>query len=177
MLSTGTQRQVDELFNVAYEELRRLAASIKRQGRGITISPTGLVNQAWVKLSKSRGFAPTSLGHFKNLAARAMKQVLFDAAQRAHAQKRQGEPGEIFVTFEESLHQPITSGRELLALKGALEELAAVAPRQAQIVEWRFFGGMEVAEIAAELGVSEATVERDWRAAKAWLAHRIRAGA
>jgi RNA polymerase sigma factor (TIGR02999 family) len=175
MLDKRTQQEVNDLFNAAYDELRRLAASIKRERGGITISPTGLVNQAWVKLSRSKEFEPGSLGQFKGLAARAMKQVLFDEAGRAHAQKRGGGPGEIFVTFEEAVHRPITSSRELLALKSALDELAGVAPRQAEIVDRRFFGGMEIAEIAAEMDVAKSTVEREWRAARAWLAHRVRA--
>ena len=175
MPEKGKKAEVDDLFEAAYDELRRLAASIKRGGV-ITISPTGLVNQAWVKLSRSRDLAPGSLAHFKGLAARAMKQVLFDEAERARAKKRGGDRDVMLVTFDDAVHRPVTMGGELLALKGALEELATAAPRQAEIVERRFFGGMQVAEIAAEMGVDKSTVERGLRAAKAWLGQRVRAG-
>ncbi len=167
------RRALDQLFSVTYEELRRLASSVRRSDPGATLSPTTMVNEAWVKLAKSPGFATTSQLHFKRIAARAMRQVLVEAARRRNASKRGGE-GVTVVVFDDSQDQTASCGQDLLALDTALEELARIQPRQAMMVESRFFGGLDVTEIAALLEVSEATILRDWRAAKAWLAHELR---
>jgi RNA polymerase sigma factor (TIGR02999 family) len=168
------RRSLDQLFSVTYEELRRLASSVKRSDPGATLSPTTMVNEAWVKLAKSPGFASTSRLHFKRIAARAMRQVLVEAARRRNASKRGGGEGVTVITFDESQQQTASCGQDLLALDTALEELARIQPRQAMMVESRFFGGFDITEIAALLEVSEATILRDWRAAKAWLAHELR---
>jgi RNA polymerase sigma factor (TIGR02999 family) len=102
-----------------------------------------------------------------------MRQVLVEAARRRHSQKRGGW-GFIIVTFDEATDTTADCGKELLALDTALEELARMNPRQAMMVESRFFGGLDVAETASLLEVSEATILRDWRAAKAWLARELR---
>ena len=112
--------------------------------------------------------------HFKRIAARAMRQLLIEAARRRHADKRGGGEVAVYVTLDESCAQPTNVGTEVLALDSALRELARLNPRQAALVEARFFGGFEVAEIATMLGISEATALRDWRAAKAWLSHAVR---
>jgi RNA polymerase sigma factor (TIGR02999 family) len=169
----GERRELDYLFNVTYEELRRLASSVKRSDPGATLSPTTLVNEAWLKLASSPRFASTSLLHFKRIAARAMRQVLIEAARRKNASKRGGGLGLTIVSFDEASNATAACGKELLALDAALEELARMNPRQAMLVESRFFGGLDVAETAALLEVSEATILRDWRAAKAWLAHEL----
>jgi hypothetical protein len=137
------RRTLDSLFSAAYEELRRLASSVKRGDGGATLSPTALVNEAWVKLAKSPRFASTSPLHFKRIAAPLPPA-------------------------------PAASGEELLALDGALHDLARLQPRQALMIESRFFGGLETGEIASLLQVSEATILRDWRAARAWLAQELR---
>lgn len=167
------RRNLDQLFSVTYEELRRLASSVKRGDAGATLSPTALVNEAWLKLSKSPGFASASRLHFKRIAARAMRQLLIEAARRRNADKRGGGI-DATVAFDDSFDEKPASGRDLLALDTALEELARMNPRQAMMVESRFFGGLDIAETAELLEVSEATVLRDWRAAKAWLAHELR---
>lgn len=161
---------LDQLFSVTYEELRRLASSVKRGDASLTLNPTALVNEAWIKLANSPKFASTSRLHFKRLAARAMRQVLIEAARRRNANKRGGMA--IAVTFDESAI-PAQCERDLLALDAALDELAKVQPRQAMMVESRFFGGLAMNETAALLEVSEATILRDWRAAKAWLAQEL----
>src|SRR5215470_620922 len=98
MSHPGLQREtLDEMFSVAYEELRRLAASVKRDDPGVTLSPTALVNEAWLKLAKSPGVKPASRLHFKRIAARAMRQVLIEAARRRKADKRGG--GTLAITF------------------------------------------------------------------------------
>ncbi len=167
------RKTLNRLFSVTYEELRRLASSVRRSDPGATLSPTTLVNEAWVKLANSPYFATTSQLHFKRIAARAMRQVLIEAARRRMAQKRGGE-GVMVVTFDDSQTEAAPCGRELVALDSALQELAKVQPRQAMMVESRFFGGLDVSETAELLNVSEATILRDWRAAKAWLANELR---
>jgi RNA polymerase sigma-70 factor, ECF subfamily len=164
---------LDHLFSVTYEELRRLASSVRRGDPSATLSPTALVNEAWLKLANSPEIASTSRLHFKRLAARAMRQLLVEAARRRNADKRGGGV-EVTVIFEESLHKEPTGGENLLALNSALDALATMNPRQAVMVESRFFGGLDIPETAALLNISEATVLRDWRAAKAWLAHELR---
>jgi RNA polymerase sigma factor (TIGR02999 family) len=164
---------LEELFSAAYEELRRLASLVKRNDRHASISPTTLVNEAFLKLANAPKFKAQSPLHFKRIAARAMRQVLVEAARRRHARKRGGD-GVVFVTLDESLAHHVSSAGDLLALDAALESLAQLQPRQAEIVVCRFFGGFDVSETAELLNVSEATVARDWRAAKAWLAREIK---
>lgn len=166
------RKTLDHLFSITYEELRRLAASVRRDDPRASLTPTALVNEAWLKLASAPPFELTSRVHFKRIAARAMRQVLVEAARRRNAGKRGG--GLAPVTFDEALQQPAQGPGELLALDAALESLARINPRQATMVESRFFGGLDVAETAELLGVSEATILRDWRAARAWLSQELR---
>jgi RNA polymerase sigma factor (TIGR02999 family) len=161
---------LDRLFSVAYEELRRLASSVRRRDPGATLSPTTLVNEAWLKLSLTPAVANASELHFKRIAARAMRQVLISAARRRSADKR---GAGMMVTFDDALGAPASGSDQLLALDAALDDLARMNPRYAAVVENRFFGGLEMSEIAAVLGVSETTVLRDWRAARAWLGRQL----
>jgi RNA polymerase sigma factor (TIGR02999 family) len=165
--------ELDTLFSVTYEELRRLAASVKRSDANATLSPTTLVNEAWLKLARSPEFASQSRLHFKRIAARAMRQILVESARRRAAQKRGGREV-VLVVFGDSSDQLASCDEELIALDAALEDLARLNPRQAMMIETRFFGGLDIRETAALLEVSDATILRDWRAAKAWLAHEIR---
>ena len=172
---TAKERQaLDQLFSLAYEELRRLASSVKRGDPSNTLSATALVNEAWLKLAKQPGIAAASRLHFKRIAARAMRQLLVEAARRRNAHKRGGDGEVIFVSFDDSLDGAVTPQENMVALDTALTELARLEPRQALIVESRFFGGLEVSEISSLIGVSEATILRDWRAAKAWLGQSLR---
>ncbi|HLW77627.1 MAG TPA: ECF-type sigma factor [Bryobacteraceae bacterium] len=165
--------QLNHLFSVTYEELRRLAAAVRQGDPAATLNPTALVHEAWVKLASSPAFVATSRLHFKRIAARAMRQLLVEAARRRSAGKRGGDRSAL-VAFDESLDQAASSNDDVLRLDAALDQLADLNPRHALMVESRFFGGLEVAETAELLQVSEATVLRDWRAARAWLAHEIR---
>lgn len=165
---------LDELFSATYAELRRLAAAVGRRDADASLSPTALVNEAWLKLRASPKVARLPKLHFKRIAARAMRQVLVEAARRRAADKRGG--GTAWVTFDEGLHGSVSHAEEVLALDDALQDLARIEPRQALLVESRFFGGFEAAEIAELLAVSESTVLRDWRAAKAWLARELGTG-
>ena len=175
--SKGTGREergaLDQLFSVTYEELRRLAYSVRRGDPSATLSPTALVNEAWMKLAKSPDVGATSRLHFKRIAARAMRQILVEAARRRNSEKRGGGV-EITVCLDDGWQKNPSGGDAILALNTALDSLAQMNPRQAVMVESRFFGGLDIPETAALLNVSEATVLRDWRAAKAWLANELR---
>ncbi len=172
-MGPSDRTMVDYLFSVTYEELRRLAATLVHHDPAVTLNPTALVHEAWLKLASSPKFASTSPLHFKRIAARAMRQLLVEAARRRSARKRGGAGEANFVTFDESTDKPL-AGEDIIKLDVALDELARLNPRHAVMVESRFFGGLDVAETAALLEISEATVLRDWRAAKAWLAHELR---
>lgn len=170
--SPEQKRELDDVFSIAYEELRRLASTVLRGDPSATLNPTALVNEAWLKLANSPRFVATSRLHFKRIAARAMRQVLIEAARRRNAQKRR-EGAPITIAFADAPEQAATYAKDLLALDTALNALARIQPRQAMMVEGRFFGGLDIAETAELLEVSEATIFRDWRAARAWLAHQL----
>lgn len=167
-----SREALDHLFSVTYEELRRLASTVKRNSPDLTINSTALVNEAWLKLARSPEFAALSVLHFKRIAARAMRQLLIEAARRRSAGKRGASPE--VVSFHDEIGTPLPTDRDVLALDAALDVLAKLNPRQAMIVESRYFGGLEVAETAALLDISESTVHREWRVAKAWLSREIR---
>jgi RNA polymerase sigma factor (TIGR02999 family) len=171
--TVANRHALDRLFSATYEELRRLASSVRRGDPSATLNPTALVNEAWMKMAKSPEIASTSRLHFKRIAARAMRQILIEAARRRNAGKRGGGQ-DVTVSFDDSYQRAPSCGEDLLRLDRALDELALMNPRQAALVESRFFGGLDVPETATLLNVSEATVLRDWRAAKAWLAHELR---
>ena len=174
MTPAKDHQQLDELYSLAYEELRRLARAVLRSDRAATVTPTTLVNEAWLKLARSPQVADTSPLHFRRIAGRAMRQVLVDAARRRQAQIHGG--GLLRVSFDDSIDAPAPARnlQDFLALDEALRALGRISPRQAELVEGRFFGGLSSAESAEALGVSEATVMRDWRAARAWLAVHMR---
>jgi len=171
--SSGDRRELDQVFSAAYEELRRLASSVRRGDPCATLNPTALVNEVWIKLAKSPRVASTSRLHFKRIAARAMRQLLVEAARRRNSTKRGGGQ-DVTVTFDPELQPGPASDADVLELNRALDALAEMNPRQALMVESRFFGGLDIPETAQLLNVSEATVLRDWRVAKAWLAHELR---
>lgn len=164
--------EFNALYSVVYEELRSLAYAVKRDDPSATLNPTALVHEAWLKLSESPPIVAASPFHFKRIAARAMRQVLVEAARHRNADKRGG--GVALVEFDEALAPPSSSAADVVALDQALEELEQLDPRRAAGVEARFFGGFTAAEIAALLDISEETVLADWRGAKAWLGHRLR---
>lgn len=170
--SAADRAALDLVFTAAYEELRRLAHLVRRNDPGATLSPTTLVNEAYLRLAATPAVAHTSPLHFKRIAARAMRQVVVDLARRRMAGKRGG-PEVVAITLDDGT-PAVGAGDDVLALDAALDDLARLSPRQAQMVECRFFGGLDVAETATLLEVSEATVLRDWRAARAWLAAELR---
>lgn len=172
--SIEKNKDFDDIFSAAYEELRRLASSVRRNEAHVTLNSTALVNEAWVKLKDSPHLTSVSPNYFKSIAARAMRQILVEAARRRTALKRGGDGGAIFVTYDDSVEQVVSCDRELLALDAALEELARMNERQARMVECRFFTGLSEQETADLLGVAKTTVQRDWLAAKAFLVAEVR---
>jgi RNA polymerase sigma factor (TIGR02999 family) len=165
------KQELDLLFSATYDELRRLASRVRGDDPCQTLSPTALVNEAYLKLADSLRLKPESRLHFKRLAARAMRQVLIEAARRRQSLKRGGDYA--FVTLDDQGNETRTRADELLALDVALDRLADLNPRQAMLVEYRFFGGLDVAEAAELLDISESTALRDWRAARAWLGSQL----
>lgn len=161
----GDQDALDRLVPLVYEDLRRLAhRQLGREGGGHTLQTTGLVHEAYLKLAGGAGVGAANRAHFLAIAARAMRQVLVDYARRRKADKRGG--GVIAVTLEDGAQGMEVSTDDLLVLDDVLEQLE---PRQRQVVELRFFGGLEEKDIAEALEVSERTVRRDWVKARAWL--------
>lgn len=165
------QPSLDELFAVTYDELRRIARWMKRHDAGLTLGPTAVVHEAWLRLSKSSSLATTSVLHFKRIAAKAMRRVLKDEARRRMAEKRGGDG--MFVTLDDSLVAGANSDEVMMALDLALAELERHWPRKAAVFELHFFVGQGFAEVAETLEISEATAHRDWRDARAWLLARI----
>ena len=169
----GDKQALDALFPHVYEELRRLAHGVRGGRAGETLCTTALVHEAYLKLVPSAGTAWEGRSHFFGVAARAMRQLLVDAARRASRAKRGGDDAWA-VTREEAAHAAPVRAEELLALDEALDRLATMDARQARVVEHRFFAGLTAPETAALLGVSVPTVDRDWRAARAWLRREMR---
>ncbi|HTJ23866.1 MAG TPA: ECF-type sigma factor [Gemmatimonadaceae bacterium] len=161
----GDAGAIDRIVPLVYEDLRRLARRQLSRGFGPQdVRPTELVHEAYVKLAVGGAEAAVDRAHFFAIAARAMRQVLIDDARHHHAAKRGG--GWKRATLSGSHWVADYDVDELLTLNDALDELD---PRQRQVVECRFFGGMEEREIAEALGVTERTVRRDWVKARAWL--------
>ena len=173
-LPVQSNRNLNDVFSLVYEELRSLASHVRREDFNATLNSTALVHECWLKLKDSAHLAHTSVAHFKAIAANAMRQVLVDEARRRNARKRGGSGEAIFVTLEDFPMRTGACSEDLLAVDAALKELSQLSARQAEMVEYRFFGGLNVAETAEVMQVSASVVERDCRAARAWLASRIR---
>jgi RNA polymerase sigma factor (TIGR02999 family) len=165
------QPTVEEWFSLAYDELRRLAATVRRRDPSQTLSPTALVHEAFVRLSSIHHVAPESRLHFMKIAARAMRRVLVDAARQRRAAKRGASPA--FVTLDEDVGESSVRSDEVLALDEALEQLAQHDPRASEVIVYRYFGGFSVAETAQALSVSESTILREWQFARAWLEREL----
>jgi RNA polymerase sigma-70 factor (ECF subfamily) len=169
--SAGDGKAVSQLMPLVYNELRRLAASyLRRERPGQTLQATALVHEAYVRLMGEKAHHWQNRTHFLAIAALSMRQILVQRARARNAAKRGGDPERI-VLDEQLLPAPRAAQQEidLVALDAALEKLAALNERQAKIVELRYFGGLGVEEVGEVLGISPATVKRDWTLARAWL--------
>ena len=165
--SGGDKEAEQELFRLVYEPLRRIARrQLARVRPGHTLQTTAVVNEAYFRLA-ARGASWQGRTHFFAVSAKAMRHILIDYARSRGYAKRGGGAGR--VTFDEGAVASAGKAADLVALDEALERLAERYPRRSEVVELRYFGGLTNEEIAEELNVSAATVERDWRYARAWL--------
>jgi RNA polymerase sigma factor (TIGR02999 family) len=168
----GDHAALDRVFSIVYEELRGLAHAQRRRWHGdYTLDTTALVHEAYLKLVDQRSSSFKDRGHFMAVAAKAMRHILVNYAERRRAAKRGG--GAERVPIEEFNPVSEESAEEVLALHDALERLAGFNERQARVVEARFFAGLPIEDTAEALGISPATVKRDWNLASAWLHREI----
>lgn len=166
--SHGDQEALDRLMPLVYDELRRVAKRILRgESSGHTLQATALVNEAYLKLIQQHEVEWQNRAHFFAIAARLMRRILVDHARNHQASKRGGAARKL--SLDEALGVPAAQAVDLIALEDALTELARLDPEQSRLVELRFFGGLTIEEVAEVLGVSPATVKREWNMAKAWL--------
>jgi len=163
------------LFELVYDDLRRLAARHVRGARNAGPSATSLVHEAFLRLNRRDELPYADRTHFFAVASRAMRQIVIDEARSRSAGKRGG--GQANLDLDElQVAAPASPVEELLAIHDALTALEREEPRLAEVVEWHFFGGLTFGEIAEARGVSERTVLRDWRAARALLHGRLESG-
>jgi len=168
----GNAGAMERLLPLVYDELRRVArARLRGEAAGHTLQPTALVHEAYLRLIGPSQPTPKNRAHFFAMAARLMREILVDHARRKKARKRGG--GDTAITFSESTPAPGIEVVDLLALDRALDELTVLEPRLCQVVELKFFAGLNIADTAEALKMSSATVERDWAVAKAWLYQRL----
>ena len=171
---TGDLSAREDLVPLVHQELRkRAAAYLRRERRDHTLQPTALVNEAYLRLIGQDRVTWLNRAQFFGVAAQIMRRILVDHARGRQAAKR---PGGVRVTLDEAVGvvQPIDC--ELLMLDAALQGLAALDERQAQIVELKYFGGLSEDEVAAVLSLSRATISREWQSARAWLYRRMTQG-
>lgn len=174
---SGNRDALDRLIPIVYEELRALASrQLAREWRHDRLQTTAVVNEAYVKLFGQREVDWQNRGHFFAIAAQLMRRILVDHARRDLRDKRGA--GVIHVELSEARasHSPNVDALDALALDRALQKLEAIDPDQGRIVELRFFGGLTVEETAAALGISPATVKREWALAKSWLHRELTGG-
>jgi RNA polymerase sigma factor (TIGR02999 family) len=171
-LDRGEAAAHDRLFTLVYDELKRIArAHLRRSGGAVTVNPTALLHEAWIRFSRS-GSEIEGSAHFYNVIAQAMRQTLIDLAIRNATPRHSG--GLIRTELTERIEQPDKPLDELLALDEALTNLKAVDPDLAQLVEWHSFLGLPLNEIARVRGVSERTTKRHWAIARAFLGDAMR---
>src|SRR5262244_814085 len=169
----GDQAALEKLMPLVYNELRRLASNyLRRERAGHTLQPTALVNEAYLKLVDQKNAKWQNRAQFFGISAQLMRRILVDHARQHQAAKRGGSNRQrLSITSAEPFaRQPEV---DLLALNEALDELAKMDPQQGRIVELKFFAGLSIEETAEVLGISHATVERDWKMARAWLRRQL----
>ena len=174
-LSGGDRSAADALLDLVYDRFREMAAAqLSREPAGHTLQPTALVHEAFLKLIDQRRVAWKGRTHFLAVGAQAMRRILVDHARKKKRKKRGG--GRQPISLSEELTVSARQDEDVLAVDDALSELAEIDPRQAKIVEMRFFAGMTSAEVAEHLGVSKTTVDREWRIVRAWLRQKLSDG-
>jgi RNA polymerase sigma factor (TIGR02999 family) len=171
----GEDAALEALLPLVYDELRRLAGHYMRRERdGHTLQATALVNEAYLRLIEVRKVHWQNRAHFFAMAARVMRRILVDAARARGYRKRGG--GARALSLDEALIVPVEPDQDLVALDDALTALAEIDARKSQVVEMRFFGGLNIDETAEALHVSRDTVKRDWKMAKLWLLRELERG-
>ena len=168
----GNRAAGDQLALMLYDELRLLAGRYLRQERpGHTLQATALVHELYLRLFSTKGVTWHNRAHFFAVAAQALRRILIDHARTQQADKRGGKQVKLSLTAAEGWSE--SRDEDIMAIDAALQELARLEPRAAQVVELRFFGGLTEDEVAAVLAVSTITVKRDWKFARAWLLSRL----
>lgn len=170
---SGDEEAQQQLIPLVYGELKRLAAGHLRGQWNVTLSATALVHEAFLRVAGRKNPHFAGRAHFFGIASRLMRNVLVDLVRQSHAQKRGG--AALTIQLDDAHDLPDPRPQDVLLLDDALTQLAAEHPRQASILEMKYFGGMTAAETAASLGLSEATVGRDIRFAQAWLRRALAA--
>ncbi|MFN7931716.1 MAG: sigma-70 family RNA polymerase sigma factor [Bryobacteraceae bacterium] len=175
--NAGDAGALERLTPVVYDELRRLArALLQRERPGHTLSATELVHEVYCKLVDQNKVDWENRAHFFGAAANIMRRVLVDHAKKKFSRKRGGSARKIAMNGDDILQAAQFAPEELLVLDTALDALDRIDPRKARVVEMKFFAGMTNKEAASALGTSDATVERDWKMARAWLIQAMNAG-
>lgn len=170
--SDGNQSALDELYPLVYDELHRLARRyMSRERQDHTLQTTALINEAYVRLVDQKNVHWANRSHFFAISAQIMRRILIDHARRHAYAKRGG--GAQQVSLDEAATVSRAAGAELLRLDEALKSLSQMDPRRSQVVELRYFGGLNNEEIAGVLNISENTVTRDWNMARAWLHQQL----
>ena len=171
-LHAGDRKAVEPLITLVYDELRRLASAFMRRERlDHTLQPTALVHEAWLRLVEQREWNLQNKAHFFGMAAGLMRRILVDHARAVKAEKRGGD--HVMVSLENALAVAIEHPAQLLDIHRALERLNQIDQGRAAVAEMRFFGGLSIDEIAQITGVAPRTVDRQWRAARAWLSQEL----
>jgi len=171
----GEEAALEKLVPLVHAELRRIARRYMiGERKGHTLQTTALVNEAYLRLVDSQKVNWQNRAHFFAISAQLMRRILVDHARSRAYQKRGG--GAYKVTLDEAMIGPEEPGHDLVALDDALHALAEIDPRKTQVIELRFFGGLSVEETSEVLKVSQDTVLRDWRLAKAWLRREMARG-
>ena len=169
----GDEAALTQLIPLVHGELRRIARRCMAGERaGHSLQATALVNEAYLRLVEVQHVSWQNRAHFLAMSARLMRRILVDVARSKRYQKRGG--GAVRVTFDDALAVTNEPGQDLVALDDALQALATLDARKAQVIELRFFGGLSVEETASALTVSVETVMRDWKFARAWLRRELR---
>lgn len=171
--ANGDPKALEQLTPLVYAELRQLAAGyLRREKNNLTLQPTALVHEAYLRLVNQQNTSWQNRSHFYGVAAHLMRQILVDHARRQKRAKRAGRE----VSLEETVSFAPERGADVLALEDALVALEKLDPRKCKAIELRYFGGFSMEETAQALAVSPGTVRRDLRMAEAWLYHEMRAG-